>query len=60
MFGADHKATVDVMCITNVAVYTTPLDCSYRREDLQKQWTSLDFHAFVVLKKNKETMKSKK
>ena len=40
IFDADHIATVGSMSVTHVEVY------------IQRQWTSLYFHAFVVLKTN--------
>ena len=46
------------LCVTHVAIYKTPLDGIYRsspskmRDSFRKQWTSVDYHAFVVMKTN--------
>ena len=56
LFDTDHIASVDKMCVTHASVYTTPLDGIYRSSpstlsgSVQKQWTTIDYHAFVVLK----------
>ena len=58
LFDTDHIASVDKMCVTHVSVYTTPLDGIYRSSpstlsgSVQKQWTTIDYHAFLVLKIN--------
>ena len=58
MFGVGHEAAVSVMSVTNVAVFKSPLDGTYRKSHpfvsdiFRRQWFSLDFHAFVVMKTN--------
>ena len=56
IFGSDYETIISCLHITHIAVYKTPLDGIYRsspskmREAFGKQWTSVDYHAFVLLK----------
>ena len=57
-YCSNDEPFVERLFITHVAVYKTPLDGIYRssgpniRRVFGKQWTSVDFHAFVVLETN--------
>lgn len=58
IFGGYDESFLEGLFITHVAVYKTPLDGIYRsshpniRNVLGKQWTPVDFHAFVLLETN--------
>lgn len=53
--GSKHIQELGNATVTHVAVYKTPLEGIYRksneslREAIGRQWTSVDYHAFVVM-----------
>ena len=56
LFGSfKHIHDLKNACVTHVAVFKTPLEGIYRksneslREAIGRQWTSVDYHAFVVM-----------
>ena len=59
VLGSRYAELLNSAKVTHVAVYKTPLDSTFTKSYLNRikrylkiQWTSVDFHAFLVLKTN--------
>ena len=56
IFGSDFQNVIDNNAVTSAAVFKTPLEGIYRksnetiREAIGRQWTSVDYHAFVIMR----------
>ena len=58
IFGLEHEKLLKNIVVKRVGVYKTPLTALYKsshssiKQYFAKQWTAVDYHAFLVLKTN--------